>query len=125
MPQVYLYFFLAKRPNVDKLPAGPELNALIAKHVFGWKNVHHEKTGNDGQVWGKKPDKLGRWRKRTVPDYSGGIAGASGIEQRMKQLGRLEQYTKELSKVAKTKGLPANWATSDQQCRAALKALKY
>lgn len=60
-----------------------------------------------------------------MPDYSGGIAGASGIEQQMKQLGRLEQYTKELSKVAKTKRLPANWATSDQQCRAALKALKY
>jgi hypothetical protein len=41
----------------------------------------------------------------------------------MKELGRLERYDKELSKIMKTKKLPPEWATPEQRSRAALKAL--
>jgi hypothetical protein len=41
----------------------------------------------------------------------------------MKELGRLERYDKELSKITKAKNLPPEWATPEQRSRAALKAL--
>jgi hypothetical protein len=34
----------------DKLPQGPELDALTAQRVFGWKNVHKR----EGALVGKK-----------------------------------------------------------------------
>ncbi|PWT78204.1 MAG: hypothetical protein C5B58_15580 [Acidobacteria bacterium] len=37
----------------------------------------------------------------------------------MKQLGRLDRYQKELSKIAHAKNVPSEWATLDQRCRAA------
>jgi len=33
----------------DKIPPGPELDALTAQRVFGWKNVHK----HDGALVGK------------------------------------------------------------------------
>ena len=50
----------------DKIPPGPELDALTAQRVFGWKNVHK----HDGALVGKKQDKAGRWRTAKVPHYS-------------------------------------------------------
>jgi hypothetical protein len=50
----------------DKLPPGPELDALTAQRVFGWKNVHK----HDGALVGKKQDKAGHWRSAKVPHYS-------------------------------------------------------
>jgi hypothetical protein len=41
----------------------------------------------------------------------------------MKQLGRSEQYAKELSRIAKAKKIPADWVSPDQRCRAAIKAV--
>jgi hypothetical protein len=41
----------------------------------------------------------------------------------MKQLGRLDRYQKELSKVTRAKNIPSDWATPDQRCRAAIKAV--
>jgi hypothetical protein len=41
----------------------------------------------------------------------------------MKQLGKSERYQQELSKVARTKNVRADWATPDQRCRAAIKAV--
>lgn len=46
--------------------SGPELTKATAEKVFGWKNVHK----HDGELIGKKQDKLGRWRTAKVPDYS-------------------------------------------------------
>jgi hypothetical protein len=36
---------------------------------------------------------------------------------------RLDRYQKELSKTAHTKNVPSEWATPDQRCRAAIKAV--
>jgi len=41
----------------------------------------------------------------------------------MKELGCLERYDKELSKMTKAQNLPPEWATPEQRSRAALKAL--
>jgi hypothetical protein len=44
--------------NVDKIPPGPDLDALVAERVFGWKNVHRHQGG----LYRKKQDRLRRWR---------------------------------------------------------------
>jgi hypothetical protein len=41
---------------VDKIPPGPELDALTAEKVFGWQNVHK----HEGTLVGKKQDRAGR-----------------------------------------------------------------
>jgi hypothetical protein len=74
---------------------GPKLDVLTAEKVFGWKNVHQ----HDGALVGKKQDKAGRWRRAKVPSYSTEPLHAYAIEERMKQLGKLDRYQKELSKI--------------------------
>ena len=110
--------------KVDKLGVSAKLNALMAKEIFGWKNVHRDhKNGKSNEVWAKKPDKLGRWRKTKVPNFSEDIAQMPAMETRLKQLKLFEFYTKELAKIASAKRLPADWTTPDQRCRAALKVV--
>ena len=41
----------------------------------------------------------------------------------MKQLGRLDRYQKELAKITHAKDIPSDWASPDQRCRAAIKAV--
>ena len=41
----------------------------------------------------------------------------------MKQLGRLDRYQKELSKLTRSKNIPSDWASPEQRCRAAIKAV--
>ena len=41
----------------------------------------------------------------------------------MKQLGRMDRYQKELSKLIRPENIPSDWATPDQRCRAAIKAV--
>jgi hypothetical protein len=103
--------------NLDKVPAGPELDALTAERVFGWKDIERRKH----QPWGKRKDKVGRWRSARVPDYSTDPTYADDLEQRMKELGLLEQYVRELERTTRAKGLPTAWALPDQRCRAAIK----
>src|ERR1043166_3365871 len=97
-----------------------ELDAQIAERVMGWKDVH-SKSKNDH--WGKKQDKAGRWRSARAPDYSGEPGLAYDVEERIKELGLFDRYTKELSKIVRTKGIPADWAAPDQRLRAALKTV--
>jgi hypothetical protein len=104
---------------VDKIPPGPKLDALTAEKVFGWKKIHK----HDGSFLGKRQDKAGRWRLAKVPDYSTNPLHAYSMEDRMKQLGRLDRYEKELSKITHAKNVPSEWATPDQRCRAAIKAV--
>jgi hypothetical protein len=92
---------------------------LTAEKVFGWKNVHK----HEGALVGKKQDKPGHWRLAKVPYYSTNPVHAYSIEDRMEQLGRLDQYTKELAKITKAKNIPLEWASPDQRCRAAIKAI--
>jgi hypothetical protein len=74
---------------------GSKLTAATAEAVFGWKNVHK----HDGDLVGKKQDKLGRWRLAKVPNYSNDPTQAYAIDERMKELGQWDQYTKELSRL--------------------------
>jgi hypothetical protein len=92
------------------------LTAATAEQVFGWKNVHK----HDGQLVGRKQDKLGRWRTAKVPDYANDPVQAYAIDERMKQFGRSEQYLKELSKITKANNLPPEWATPKQHIKNAL-----
>jgi hypothetical protein len=107
------------RSAIDKIPSGPQLDALTAQKVFGWKNVHK----HEGSLVGKKQDKAGHWRLAKVPYYSTNPVHAYLIEERMKQLGRLDRYQKELSKITHAKNIPSEWASPDQCCRAAIKAM--
>lgn len=79
---------------------------VTAEKVFGWKNVHK----HDGTLVGKRQDKAGHWRRAKVPNYSTNPLHAYGIEERMKQLGRLDRYQKELSKITHAKNVPSEWA---------------
>lgn len=113
------YFQVMAPTTVDKIPPGPKLDALTAEKVFGWKNVHK----HDGALVGKKQDKAGRWRLAKVPYYSTNPVHALSVDDRMKQLGRLDRYQKELAKITRSKNMPSEWASPDQRCRAAIKAV--
>ena len=104
---------------IDRIPPGTKLDTLTAEKVFGWKDVHK----HEGTLVGKKQDKGGRWRLAKVPYYSTNPVHAYPIADRMKQLGRLDQFQKELSKITRSKNIPSDWASPDQRCRAAIKAM--
>jgi hypothetical protein len=106
---------------IDKIPAGQKLDAITAEKVFGWRNIHQHT--DRGGLYGKRQDKIGHWRLAKVPNYSTNPLHAYSIEDRMKQVGRLDRYQKELSRITRAKSIPANWASPDQRCRAAIKAM--
>jgi hypothetical protein len=103
----------------ERIQSSADLNVLTAEKVFGWKNVHK----HNGDLVGKKQDKLGRWRLAKVPDYAADPAQAHAIDERMKQLGRGALYDKELARITKAAGLPTGWATPEQRSRAAVKVV--
>jgi hypothetical protein len=104
---------------LDRIPPGPKLDALTAEKVFGWKSVHKR----EGAMVGKKQDKAGHWRPAKVPYYSTSPLHSYSVENRMKQLGRMDRYQKELSKITHLNNIPSDWASPDQRCRAAIKAV--
>jgi hypothetical protein len=104
---------------VDKIPSGPKLDALTAERVFGWQKV----LKHQGSLVGRKQDKAGHWRRAKVPNYSTNPLHSYSVENRMKQLRRLDRYEKELSKITRSKNIPSDWASPDQRCRAAIKAV--
>ena len=106
--------------NIDKVPAGPELDALVAERVMGWKDLERQSD----RYWGRKKDKAGRWRRAAVEDYSHEPALSYLVEERMKELGLLKEYEKELAKITAATKLPAGWAAPDQRCRAALRTVR-
>ena len=103
-----------------KISAGTKLDALVAREVFGWKNLRH----HAGSLDGKRADKLGRWRTAKVPNYATNPVDAYAIESQMRQLGLLNRYNKELSKMTHAKSIPIEWATPEQRCRAAIKTVR-
>ena len=115
------YFQVMAQMAIDKIPPGPKLDALTAEKVFGWRSVHHH-DDRDG-FYGKRWDKLGRWRLAKVPNYSTNPLHAYPIEERMKRLGCSDRYQKELSKITQAKNIPSEWASPEQRCRAAIKAM--
>jgi hypothetical protein len=106
--------------NIDKISAGPELDALVAERVMGWKDLERQSD----RYWGRKKDKAGRWRRAAVEDYSHEPALAYLVEERIKELGLFKEYEKELAKITAATKLPAGWAAPDQRCRAALRTVR-
>jgi hypothetical protein len=92
----------------------------VAEKVMGWKEVKR----HGSRSWGRKKDKAGRWRGAAVPEFSARPTTAYAIDERMKELGLAEKCSRGLAKVTYAKHIPADWATPDQRCRAALKAVK-
>jgi hypothetical protein len=86
------------RLTIDRMPPGPKLDALTAEKVFGWQRVHK----HQGALVGRKQDKAGRWRRAKVPNYSTNPLHSYSVENRMKQLGRMDRYEKELSKLIRS-----------------------
>ena len=116
-----LSFQVMAQTAIDKIPPGPKLDVLTAEKVFGWRNVHQH--SDRGGLYGKRKDKLSHWRLAKVPGYSTNPLHAYPIEERMKRLGRLDRYQKELSKITQASNIPSEWASPDQRCRAAIKAM--
>ena len=108
-------------PAAEKLPAGTDLDAIVAEAVMGWKNVRRE-NGGVGYV-GKRPDKLGRFRAARVPPYSAEPREAAALGPRLEQLGLFKKFLGELEKSAHAEGRPTEWAPPEQLCRAALKTV--
>lgn len=108
---------MAKKASQQELNS-ERLTKAMAEQVFGWKTVHKY----HGKLIGKKQDKVGHWRKATVPSYAANQRLAYTVDERMKQLGRFEHYARELARITKANNLPAEWATPEQRCQAALKA---
>jgi hypothetical protein len=96
-----------------------DLSAAVAEKVFGWRDVRKAAGG----LVGKKQDKLGRWRSAKVPDYARDAGQGYAIDQRMKQLSKATQYARELTRIAKSKNLPPDWATPELRARAALQVM--
>jgi hypothetical protein len=116
-----LCFQVMAQSAIDKIRPGLKLDALTAEKVFGWRNVHQH--DDRGGLYGKRQDKLGHWRLAKVPNYSTNPVHAYSIEERMKQLGRLDRYQNELSKITQATNIPSEWASPDQRCRVAINAL--
>src|SRR5262245_43864009 len=91
---------------LDNIPPGPELDALTAEKVFGWRNVHQH--SDRGGLCGKRQDKAGHWRLAKVLNYSTNPAHAYSIDERMEELGRLDRYEQELSKITRSQKYPSN-----------------
>jgi hypothetical protein len=106
--------------SIDKIPSGPELNAVVAERVMGWKELQRQSD----RYWGRKKDKAGRWRRAAVHDYCDDPTTAYLIEERMKELGLLGDYERELAKITKAQKLPSAWASPEQRCRAAVKTMR-
>ena len=58
-----------------------------------------------------------------MPSYSTDATQAYAIDERMKQLGQSEQYEEELGKITRAADIPLDWASPDQRCQAAIKAV--
>src|SRR5262245_61335986 len=95
---------------LDNIPPGPKLDALTAEKVFGWRNVHQH--SDRGGLYGKRQDKVGHWRLAKVLNYSTNPAHAYSIDDRMEELGRLDQYEKELSKITRSQKILIDWGNT-------------
>ncbi|MBI4522520.1 MAG: hypothetical protein HY695_01770 [Deltaproteobacteria bacterium] len=114
-----------KKTEIDKIPAGPELDTLVAENVMGWREVRRQSKNGERDIYvGKKQDKLGRWRSAEVRPYSTDPNESMAIESRMKELGLSKKYLMQLSQITEATRMPADWATPAQRCRAALKAMR-
>jgi hypothetical protein len=78
--------------KAPEIPPGPKLDALTAEKFFSWQKVHKHQGG----LVGRKQDKAGHRRRAKVPSYSTNLLHSYSVENRMKQLGRSDQYQPQL-----------------------------
>ena len=68
--------------QIRELPAGRELDALVAEHLMGWKDIHldaYVNYGNGRDACGTTPDSKGGFYnsgRAPVPRYSTDISAA-------------------------------------------------
>jgi hypothetical protein len=65
-------------------------------------------------IWGGRNQHIRQVRKPKRDSEQRTKAVAK--KQRMKQLGRLKRYLKELAKITKASHLPSQWTTPEQRC---------
>src|SRR4030095_17083847 len=88
---------MAKK-SPDKVLSDSQLGIATAEKVFGWKNVNK----HNGELIGKKQDKLGRWRKAKVPIYS------SHPDERMSSSGTQSHHSHNFPGLPPRSTLPAS-----------------
>jgi hypothetical protein len=128
--------------NIDEMEAGRELDALVAERVMGWKFIPLPKRNRSGlcincgrAVWDdprNRQTELGICNEEDCR-YSTDIAAAWLVEERIAELGLIDEYCIELNAIANAhwddgKRQPQRWqlihATPEDRCRAALKAVE-
>ena len=129
--------------DIDKLE-GREMDALVAERVMGCEKVYWRELNGNKQVFCDCLDefdirgRLHEARNANIPMllayYSTDIAAAWLVEERIKELGLIEEYCMQLNRIANNTW---DWrdgmknallwqlihATPEDRCRAALKAL--
>ena len=118
--------------QIRKLEANRETDALIAEKVMGWESQYIEYGGSGGEYVWILPDGI-RQHEPDVPSYSTDIAAAYQMEERIAELGLIDEYCKQLNKIANVhwdEGVrqPQRWqlihATPEDRCKAALMAVE-
>jgi hypothetical protein len=116
------------------MEAGRELDALVAERVMGFEIREHKRI-QKGSI-----KKRGRYPvyeikelwagNRTLMFYSTDIAAAWRVEERIAELGLIDEYCWEIIKISSTKKgyPPTQWyqihASPEDRCRAALRAVE-
>ncbi len=76
------------RDEILALPAGRELDALLAEHVMGWGQVQPDCYVHDGKDWcGTDPNGGGYYGdtgRKIVPHFSSDIAAAWQVVERLR-----------------------------------------
>ena len=74
------------RDEILKMPAGYEMNKLIATNVMGWALVNnHGEAG--GKFWIGHGGSFGDMPERYLPDFSGEIAPAFSVVEKLQESG--------------------------------------
>ena len=87
-----------------------------AAHQTRTFRSYQKGSGIAARATGIEPDVGGKLSTDPVLAYA--------IDERIKQLGRTDQYLKELAKITRANKLPSEWATPEQRARAALRAVR-
>lgn len=127
--------------NINKTPAGRELDALVAERVMGWADINQGTRKWTGIPPGRRSDTFSLAQFVAVSHYSTDIAAAWIVTRKIKDLDLKHEYVVALVNIifANVKGgveCTMNWlkatsdfawlmihATPEQRCQAALKAV--
>lgn len=100
---------------IDEMPAGREMDCLIAEHIFNWgKDTPENVSRNHGY-----------YRSKKLLQFSADIAAAWKMEEEINKMGKRAQvnYTIELQLMVGKWAFDLIHALPLHRCRAALKAM--